>query len=134
MDLNGLKIMVIDDSATITRAAEIYLSGPKDKPTGIITKTVGDGFEAIPVIYKFLPDIIFLDVMMPRVDGFKICKALKTNPKLKDTKVIMLTSKDGLFDRAAGLDAGADAYVAKPFQRDAILAIVEEHLPAKFKA
>lgn len=133
MSLNGLKILVIDDAATIRRAAEIYLAGPKDAPSGIVTKTVDDGFEAIPVIFKFLPDIIFLDVMMPRVDGFKICKAIKSNPKLKHIKVIMLTSKDGLFDKARGVDAGSDDYVAKPFQRDEIMNFVQKHIPASFK-
>jgi twitching motility two-component system response regulator PilG len=133
MDLTGLKVMIIDDAATIRRAAEIYLSGPKDKPTGIIISTAVDGFEAIPSILKIVPDIIFMDVMMPRSDGFKICKALKNNKKLKGIKVIMLTSKDGLFDRAKGVEAGSDAYVAKPFQKDSILKVVEEHAPERFK-
>jgi twitching motility two-component system response regulator PilG len=132
VDLKDLKVMVIDDSGTITRAAEIYLAGPKDKPTGIITKTVGDGFDAIPEIFKFQPHIIFLDVMMPRVEGFTICKAIKGNPALRGIKVIMLTSKDGLFDRARGADAGADDYISKPFQKDKILAVVAQHAPTVF--
>lgn len=131
-NLAGLKVMVIDDAMTITRAAEIYMGGPKDKPTGILVKTVSNGFDAIPEIFKFMPDIIFLDVMMPKVEGFTICKAIKNNPELKNIKVIMLTSKSGLFDRAKGVDAGSDDYVEKPFQRETILKIVEKHAPAKY--
>jgi twitching motility two-component system response regulator PilG len=132
-NLTGLKVMAIDDATTITRAAEIYLAGPKDKPSGIIVKTVGNGFDAIPEIFKFQPDIIFLDVMMPKVEGFTICKAIKSNPSLKGIKVIMLTSKSGLFDRAKGLEAGSDDYIEKPFQRDTILEVVKRHAPERFK-
>lgn len=132
--LKGLRVMIIDDATTITRAAEIYLAGSKEKPSphGIITKTVGDGFDAIPEIYVFKPHIIFLDVMMPKVDGFIICKAIKNNQALKAIKVIMLTSKSGLFDRAKGMDAGADDYIEKPFQRDMIVDVVRKHVPADF--
>ncbi len=131
--LTGLKVMVIDDAMTITRAAEIYLAGPKDKPSGIIVKTVANGFDAIPEIFNFQPDIIFLDVMMPKVEGFTICKAIKSNQALKKIKVIMLTSKSGLFDRAKGLEAGSDDYIEKPFQRDTILEVVRSHAPDHFK-
>lgn len=131
-NLTGLKIMVIDDAMTITRAAEIYLAGPKDKPSGINVKTVANGFDAIPEIFKFMPDIIFLDVMMPKVDGFLICKGIKGNALLKHIKVIMLTSKSGLFDRAKGFDAGSNDYVEKPFQRDTILEIAKKHAPQKY--
>ena len=108
--LNGLKVMVIDDASTITRAAEIYLAGQKDNRTGIVVKTVSEGYDAIPEIFKFMPDVIFLDVMMQKIEGFTICKAIKNNPRLSSITVIMLTSKDGLFDRARGHDAGADGY------------------------
>ena len=131
-NLAGLKVMVIDDAATPRRAAEIYLAGPKDNSSGIIVNTVANGFDAIPVIYSFKPDIIFLDVMMPKVEGFAICKALKQNEALKGIKVIMLTSKNGLFDRAKAQDAGADDYVEKPFKRDTILLIVAKHAPSRF--
>ena len=133
-NLSGLKVMVIDDAMTITRAAEIYLAGPKDRPSGIVVKTVANGFDAIPEIFRFQPDIIFLDVMMPKVEGFTICKAIKSNKTLKAIKVIMLTSKSGLFDRAKGLDAGSDDYIEKPFQRDTILLVVERHAPERFTA
>lgn len=124
----GLKVMVIDDAQTITRAAEIYLAGAKDKPTGIIVKTVSEGFDAIPVIFEFKPEIIFLDVMMQKVEGFLICKAIKSNPDLKDITVIMLTSKDGVFDRARGLDSGANDYITKPFTREGILKVTADHV------
>ena len=94
-------------------------------------KTVNEGFDAIPEIFSFKPEIIFLDVMMQKVDGFTICKAIKGNATLKKTTVIMLTSKDGLFDRARGNDAGADAYITKPFTRDGILKVVAEHAAAR---
>lgn len=124
--LNGLKVMVIDDASTITRAAEIYLAGQKDNRTGIVVKTVSEGYDAIPEIFKFMPDVIFLDVMMQKIEGFTICKAIKNNPRLSSITVIMLTSKDGLFDRARGHDAGADGYITKPFTRDSILKVVED--------
>lgn len=126
-NLQGLKVMVIDDAQTITRAAELYLAGGKDKPTGIVAKTVSEGFDAIPEIFSFRPEIIFLDVMMQKVDGFTICTAIKRNPQLRSITVIMLTSKDGLFDRARGKDAGADDYITKPFTRDGILSVVAKY-------
>ena len=119
--------MVIDDAQTITRAAEIYLSGGKDKPTGIVVKTVSEGFDAIPEIFSYKPEIIYLDVMMQKVEGFTICKAIKSNPQTKNITVIMLTSKDGVFDRARGMDAGADDYITKPFTRDQILKVTADY-------
>lgn len=123
--------MVIDDAQTITRAAELYLAGGKDKTTGISVRTVSEGFDAIHEIFTFRPEIIFLDVMMQKVEGFTICKAIKSNPKLRGTTVIMLTSKDGLFDRARGLDAGADDYITKPFTRESILKVVLQHAASR---
>lgn len=134
IDLTGLKVMVIDDSGTILRAAEIYLNGPKDKPTGIIIKTVENGFDGINDIFEFDPDIIFLDRMMTKVEGIPLCNAIKRNPRLRDKKVIMLTSKDGLFDRAEAFAAGADDYIVKPFNRDTILKALAKHAPAHFQA
>lgn len=125
--LAGLKVMVIDDAQTITRAAQIYLAGDKENPSGLVIKTVSEGFDAIPEIFRFKPDIIFLDVMMQKVEGFPICKAIKSNAKLSHTIVIMLTSKDGLFDRARGVDAGANDYITKPFTRDGILKVVRTY-------
>lgn len=131
-NFTGLKVMVIDDATTIARAAEIYIGGVKGQPTGIIIQTVSNGFDAIPEIFRFLPDIIFLDVMMPKVEGFPICKAIKSNAQLKHIKVVMLTSKSGLFDRAKGADAGCDDYIEKPFKKDGILEVIARHAPAKF--
>lgn len=132
-DLTGLKVMIVDDSSTIVRAAEIYIQGPKDKPTGVITHSEDDGFKAIPKIKVFMPDIILLDVMMPRSDGYVICKAIKNNKQYKDTKVIMLTSKSGLFDKARGAEAKADDYIVKPFQRDVLLDMLAKHAPERFQ-
>lgn len=131
--LKGLKVMVIDDAQTITRAAEIYLAGTKEFLTGISIKTVSEGFDAIPEIFSFRPEIIFLDVMMQKVDGFTICKAIKSNRLLAEVTIVMLTSKDGLFDRARGKDAGADDYVTKPFTRDSIIQTVTRHAVARVK-
>ncbi len=136
-ELTGVKVMVIDDSQTITRAAAIYLSGPKDRPTGMVVRTVANGFDAIPDIMDFHPHIIFLDVMMPKIDGFTICKAIKANPSLKGIKVVMLTAKDGLFDQAKGMDAGADSYITKPFTKDVIMDVVQRYvkdIPAEARA
>ena len=127
VSVEGVKVLVIDDATTIIRAAEIYLSGPKEKKTGIVIETCSEGFDAIPIMFRFKPDIIFLDVMMQKVDGFTICKSIKNNEQLKNTFVIMLTSKEGLFDRARGTAAGADDYITKPFNRDGILEVVKKY-------
>ena len=129
-DLKGLKVMVIDDSGTIAKAAEMYLGG-KDNPTGIIVRTMPNAYDHIADIFEFMPDIIFLDVMMPKTDGFTFCSLLKRNPDLKRIKVVMLTSKDGLFDRAKAGNAGADGYITKPFKKDEILKAAEKFAPAK---
>lgn len=126
--LAGVKVLVVDDAATIIRAAEIYLKGDRDKPTGLIVKTCPEGFDAIPVIMSFNPDIVFMDVVMQKVDGFTICKTIKDNPDFKNTVVVMLTSKEGLFDRARGQTAGADDYITKPFNREQILGVIRKHI------
>jgi twitching motility two-component system response regulator PilG len=132
-DLAGLKVMIVDDSSTIVRAAEIYIQGPKDKPSGILTLSVDDGFTAIPKIKVFMPDIILLDVMMLRSDGYVICKAIKNNKQYKNIKVIMMTSKSGLFDKARGAEAKADDYIVKPFQKDVLLGMLAKHAPEQFQ-
>jgi twitching motility two-component system response regulator PilG len=127
--LEGVKIMVIDDSNTILRSAEIYLKQTKNRvPTGLEIAMVTDGFNAIPQIMEFKPHIIFLDVTMERVDGFTLCKALKSNPETADIRVLMLTSKDGIFDKAKGKDAMADEYITKPFTREQILDAVRRNV------
>lgn len=131
-NLAGLKVLIVDDSQTITRAADIFLEGPKGNKTGIVRKIASDGYEGITEILSFMPHIILLDVLMPRSNGFNICKAIKSNPRFSSIKVIILTSKDGLMDRARGVDCGADDYMTKPFQREEILGMIQKHAPAEF--
>ena len=114
--LNGLKVMVIDDSKTIRRTAETLL-----KKAGCKVLTANDGFEALAVIADNHPDVIFVDIMMPRLDGYQTCALIKNNEMFRDVPVIMLSSKDGLFDRARGRLVGSDQYLTKPFSRDELL-------------
>ncbi|HNQ75932.1 MAG TPA: response regulator, partial [Pseudothauera hydrothermalis] len=97
MDLSGLKVMVIDDSNTIRRSAEIFLG-----QAGCQVLLAEDGFDALAKIADHHPDVIFVDIMMPRLDGYQTCALIKKNPRLAATPVIMLSFKDGLFDRARG--------------------------------
>jgi twitching motility two-component system response regulator PilG len=121
-DLAGIKVMVIDDSKTIRRTAETLLSR-----RGCEVLTAVDGFEALAKIADHHPQVIFVDVMMPRLDGYQTCALIKNNPRFRDTPVIMLTSKDGLFDRARGRIVGSDHYLTKPFTRDELVGAVETH-------
>ncbi len=114
--LHGLKVMVIDDSKTIRRTAETLL-----KKAGCEVLTASDGFEALSVIADHHPDVIFVDIMMPRLDGYQTCALIKHNEVFRDVPVIMLSSKDGLFDRARGRLVGSDQYLTKPFSRDELL-------------
>ena len=130
--LEGTRILIVDDSNTIRRSAEIYLATYKDKrKTGLELRSVENGFDALPELVEFRPDIVLLDVTMPRVDGFTICRAIKTHPEHRRCKVLMITSLNSLFDRAKGEQAGADDYIAKPFTKDAILQYVEKHAPRR---
>lgn len=117
----GIKIMVIDDSKTIRRTAETLL-----KKTGCEVITAEDGFEALAKIIEQKPDLIFVDIMMPRLDGYQTCSLIKNNPIFKATPVIMLSSKDGLFDRAKGRIVGSEQYLTKPFTKDELLATVRQ--------
>ena len=121
-NLAGVKVMVIDDSNTIRRSAEIFL-----KQAGCEVILAEDGFDALSKIVEHSPDIIFCDIMMPRLDGYQTCALIKQNPVLKSTPVIMLSSKDGVFDRARGRLAGSDRYLTKPFTKEALLEAVKEH-------
>lgn len=125
MDLTGLKVMVIDDSNTIRRSAEIFLS-----QAGCTVLLAEDGFDALAKITDHLPDVIFVDIMMPRLDGYQTCALIKKNPRLSRTPVIMLSSKDGLFDRARGRMVGSDEYLTKPFTKDSLLKAVAHHTTA----
>jgi twitching motility two-component system response regulator PilG len=125
-EFNGLKVMVIDDSNTIRRTAETLL-----KKAGCDVLTADNGFEALPVISAHHPDILFIDIMMPRLDGYQTCALVKNNPKFRDIPVVMLSSKDGLFDRAKGRVVGAEQYLTKPFTREDLLGAIRTHLLEK---
>lgn len=126
VDLNGVKVMVIDDSNTIRRSAEIFLG-----QSGCQVILAGDGFDAMAKVADHHPDIIFCDIMMPRLDGYQTCTLIKKNPKFRTTPVIMLSSKDGLFDRARGRMVGSDEYLTKPFTKESLLSTVRKHLQAR---
>lgn len=122
MDLSGIKVMVIDDSNTIRRSAEIFLG-----KSGCQVLLAEDGFDALAKISDHRPDVIFCDIMMPRLDGYQTCALIKKNPQFSSTPVIMLSSKDGLFDRARGKMVGSDEYLTKPFTKDSLLKAVAAH-------
>lgn len=119
----GLKVLVIDDSKTIRRTAETLL-----KKEGCDVITANDGFEALSKIADYDPDIIFVDIMMPRLDGYQTCALIKHNQKFRNTPVIMLSSKDGLFDRARGRIVGSEEYLTKPFTREELLGAIKRHV------
>ncbi|MDY0072091.1 MAG: twitching motility response regulator PilG [Thauera sp.] len=123
MDTTGLKVMVIDDSNTIRRSAEIFLG-----QAGYQVVLAEDGFDALAKITDHRPDIIFVDIMMPRLDGYQTCALIKKNPRLAPTPVIMLSSRDGLFDRARGRMVGSDEYLTKPFTKDSLLKAISAHV------
>lgn len=120
--LQGLKVMVIDDSNTIRRSAEIFLG-----QSGCQVVLAEDGFDALAKVADNQPHLIFVDVMMPRLDGYQTCALIKKNPRFKTTPVVMLSSKDGLFDRARGRMVGAEDYITKPFTKDSLLQAVQRH-------
>ena len=121
--LKGLKVMVVDDSKTIRRSAESLLT-----KAGCEVVTAGDGFESLAKIAEHEPDIIFIDIMMPRLDGYQACALIKHNSKFKNTPVIMLTSKDSIFDRARGRLVGSEQYLTKPFSKEDLLGAIKEHV------
>ncbi|HXZ53555.1 MAG TPA: response regulator [Burkholderiales bacterium] len=127
--LAGVKVMVIDDSNTIRRSAEIFLL-----QAGCNVILAEDGFDALAKIADHQPDIVFVDIMMPRLDGYQTCALIKKNPKFAATPVIMLSSKDGLFDRARGRIVGSNEYLTKPFTRDSLVGAVSAHAPAHAKS
>ena len=122
--LNGLRVMVIDDSKTIRRTAETLLT-----KEGCTVMVAVDGFEALAMISDQQPHIIFVDIMMPRLDGYQTCALIKNNQQFKNTPVIMLSSKDGLFDKAKGRVVGAEQYLTKPFTRDELLSAIRQFVP-----
>ena len=122
---NPIRVLVIDDSNTIRRSAEIFL-----RQAGFEVFLADDGFDALAKISDHRPQVIFVDIMMPRLDGYQTCALIKQNPLLKSTPVIMLSSKDGVFDRARGRLAGSDRYLTKPFTKEGLIDAVNEYAKA----
>jgi len=121
-ELKGIKVMVIDDSNTIRKSAEIFLV-----QAGCQVLVAEDGFDALAKIADHHPDVIFCDILMPRLDGYQTCALIKKNPRFSGTPVIMLSSKDGLFDRARGRMVGSDEYLTKPFTKESLIKTVAAH-------
>ncbi len=121
-NFEGLKVMVIDDSKTIRRTAETLL-----QKAGCEVVTAVDGFDALAKIVDTNPDLIFIDIMMPRLDGYQTCAVIKNNPAYASKPVIMLSSKDGLFDKARGRIVGSDEYLTKPFSRDELFEAINHY-------
>jgi len=119
----GVKVMVIDDSKTIRRTAETLL-----KREGYVVVTATDGYESLSKIADERPDIIFVDIMMPRLDGYQTCALIKNNREFRNTPVIMLSSKDGLFDKARGRIVGSEQYLTKPFTKDDLLSAIRRYV------
>jgi len=122
-NFDGLKVMVIDDSKTIRRTAETLL-----QKAGCTVITATDGFDALAKIADSNPDIIFVDIMMPRLDGYQTCALIKNNSAFKSTPVIMLSSKDGLFDKAKGRIVGSDEYLTKPFSKEELFTAIRQYV------
>lgn len=118
----ALRVLVIDDSNTIRRSAEIFL-----KQGGHQVLLAEDGFDALGKVNDHVPDLIFCDILMPRLDGYQTCAIIKRNPKFASVPVIMLSSKDGLFDKARGRMVGSEDYLTKPFTKDQLLKAVQQH-------
>ena len=122
LELSGIKVMVIDDSNTIRKTAEIFL-----RQAGAQVVLAEDGFDALAKINDHQPTLVFCDILLPRLDGYQTCALIKKNAKFASTPVIMLSSKDGLFDRARGRMVGSDEYLTKPFTKDGLLKTVAAH-------
>ena len=121
-DTPGVKVLVIDDSNTIRRSAEIFL-----KQGGYEVLLAEDGFDALSKVNDHRPDLIFCDILMPRLDGYQTCAIIKRNANFAGVPVIMLSSKDGLFDKARGRMVGSQDYLTKPFTKDQLLQAVQLH-------
>jgi len=123
ISFEGIKVVVIDDSKTIRRTAETLL-----KKAGCEVITATDGFESLAKVAEYNPDVIFVDIMMPRLDGYQTCALIKNNPNFKKIPVVMLSSKDGLFERARGRIVGAEHYMTKPFTREELLSTIKSYV------
>ncbi len=115
------KVLVIDDSNTIRRSAEIFL-----KQGGHEVMLAEDGFDALAKVSDYHPDLIFCDILMPRLDGYQTCAIIKRNPKFSGVPIVMLSSKDGVFDKARGRMVGAQDYLTKPFTKDQLLQAIQQ--------
>ncbi|MFM2346876.1 MAG: hypothetical protein RL654_1629 [Pseudomonadota bacterium] len=118
----AMRVLVVDDSNTIRRSAEIFL-----KQGGCEVVLAEDGFDALAKVSDHRPDLIFCDILMPRLDGYQTCAIIKRNPRFASVPVIMLSSKDGLFDKARGRMVGSEDYLTKPFTKDQLLQAVQQH-------
>jgi twitching motility two-component system response regulator PilG len=118
--VSKLKILIVDDSNTVRRSAEIFL-----KQSGHSVMLAEDGFDALAKVNDYLPQLIFCDILMPRLDGYQTCTIIKNNPLYANVPIVMLSSKDGVFDKARGRMAGAQDYLTKPFTKEQLIAIVE---------
>ncbi len=123
------RVLVIDDSNTIRRSAEIFL-----KQGGYEVFLAEDGFDALSKVSDHAPELIFCDILMPRLDGYQTCAIIKRNGRFADVPVIMLSSKDGLFDKARGRMVGSQDYLTKPFTKDQLLDAVRQHIVAVAQA
>ena len=121
--LKSIKVMIIDDSNTIRKSAEMFL-----RSSGYEVILAEDGFEAMSKIVDNQPDIIFIDIVMPRLDGYQACMLIKKNPIYQSIPVIMLSSKDGLFDKARGRMVGSNDYLTKPFTTEGLLSIIHKYV------
>jgi twitching motility two-component system response regulator PilG len=122
LESKATKVLVIDDSNTIRRSAEIFL-----KQGGHQVVLAEDGFDALAKLSDYQPDLVFCDILMPRLDGYQTCAIIKRNPQFASVPVIMLSSKDGLFDKARGRMVGSQDYLTKPFTKDQLLQAVQQH-------
>ena len=116
-----MKVLVVDDSNTIRRSAEIFL-----KQGGHEVLLAEDGFDALAKINDYQPDVVFCDILMPRLDGYQTCAIIKRNPRFAAIPVVMLSSKDGVFDKARGRMVGSEEYLTKPFTKDQLLQAVQQ--------
>ena len=126
---SSVRVLVIDDSNTIRRSAEIFL-----RQGGHEVVLAEDGFDALAKVNDHTPDLIFCDILMPRLDGYQTCAIIKRNPRFTAVPVIMLSSKDGVFDKARGRMVGSEDYLTKPFTKEQLLRAVAQYHPAKLSS
>ncbi len=123
-DLSGVRVMIVDDSNTIRKSAQIFL-----QQAGCQVILAENGFDALGKVHLERPDLIFVDVVMPRLNGYQFCSLVKKNSSLRHTPLVMLSSKDDVFDRVRGRSAGSEEHVSKPFTKENLLRAVGENLP-----